>query len=371
MCRITLFFVTLLALSALAFAQTEAPPAAPPGSAPAATPTAPPGERPIAELLEEARNLRTQKQYGRALDVIHAILARDAVNIEAKLLGGETAIEGNAYDDARTLFLDVTRQEPSNFRANFGLGKIYVANRSWRNATKYLESAEKVAPAADTGDVKRLLALALRGAGDRTKALAKAAEAVNLNRESIDALATMIDLQVDAGQLELALRDSDALLQLCVSAARREGAKKADVAKIDQAYAIQIQILSRLKSRLFEADARGAPTDQVVAGRERDAAALMFRWSEALRGQAEVRTTLQFYDAIELASAAIRYDPENVNFVLHLARLYRDIGSEAAASETYRRVLTLDANNEEAKRFLERTGAPASQPSGPTPPLQP
>lgn len=87
---------------------------------------------------------------------------------------GDAYLENGQSDPARAMFQRVLALDHSSAGALTGLGKVALSQRDFKAAVSYLQAALKLQPQA--GDLHYQLAMAFRGAGDVTNALAQLRE---------------------------------------------------------------------------------------------------------------------------------------------------------------------------------------------------
>ncbi len=309
-----------------------------------------------------------------AVQTLKTILQTDPANVRANLLMGEILLESNDYNTARDRFKAVLNVEPSNFRAAFGYGKILIGNRYWRQAASYLETADRVAPEDKRSEAKRLLALAYAGMGETSQALPKAQEAVHADPESLDALQTLVEIRQsvatrDMKQIEPALEDAERLVAKAIERVQAEPADRERLMRLDEAYSLEIDVLKAHHNSLYQRDFRNQPTDQLNAGKEAEAAAVLNRMANKVRLQNQLRLALAESDPnlVMLAEKAVEYDPENMKYLEDLLSLYTTIHNRERAIDTARRMLEAEPQNEIARAYLTSVGAPLEEPAEATP----
>ncbi|MCK4342139.1 MAG: tetratricopeptide repeat protein [Phycisphaerae bacterium] len=324
------------------------------------------------ELKEAALEENEPEFLREALDLVSDVLEEDTLNTEARLLAGEILMEANEYDSARDNFSVVLEVEPSNFRANLGVGKIWNANRSWRQATAYLERAERVAADLERAvEVKRALAIAYAGQGKLTEAIQKMDEVVRADPDDLDGLQTSVGIRLGAAARdpkylegeEGALAAAETYLKKVTQVVQQTPWKKEELDRLNQAYELLLAALRTLHNTFYEHDIRNQPTDKLLPGKEVQAAAALNRIAEKLSEHALLKLTLAEHEALMLAEKAVEYDPWNVKYLENLAALYQRTKNRARAVETFRKILELDPQHPGAKQYLEAVGEPLSAPS--------
>jgi Tfp pilus assembly protein PilF len=332
--------------------------------------------QPVATSVEQLLGLAGQKkaagEFREALGLLRAVLERDAVNISAQLLMGEILLESHAeadYAQARQLFMRVLESEPSNYRANLGIGKIWLANGVWRQAVEYLQKAVEFAPGAQRGDAKRLLARAYAGKGDMNPATQAADEALKADPTNLDALQTRAEVQLSAAdrdprQLESALKATEDYVGRCDQAVRQAPGNAEALNRLNGGYDLALAALRAYHNNFYELDNRGQRTDRVRPGAEKDVAEILGRIAELYRSQSAVRYTLSEHDATVFLAKAVELQPKDVSCLEKLAEAYARIMDRVQAIETYRRILELEPSHAAALEYLRDAGtAPTTQPA--------
>ncbi len=300
-----------------------------------------------------------------ALDLVQDVLKRDPINTQANILAGEIFLESNEFDSARDHFKMVLDIEPSNFRANLGYGKILNANRSYRQATAYLEKAERVAgDVKRTVDAKQALAIAYAGMGNVSKAIEKMDEVVRANPNDLDGLQTSVQIRLAAAGREAKYLEGPGGALAAAENYRKRAAEdvqqkpwdKDRLNRLSQAYDLELSAFRELHNSFYEHDARGQPTDKLLPGKSVDAAAALNRVAEKLSEHALLKLTLAQHDALMLAEKAVEYDPRNIKYLESLAGLYQRVQNRDRAVETCRKILELDPNHAQAKEYLQSLG---------------
>jgi tetratricopeptide (TPR) repeat protein len=337
-----------------------------------------------AEMLErirETKDVAIEQEDPEAvqemLDVVKRVLDSDAGNPEANLLAGELRLAladlgaRTDLDSARDNFQQVLEIEPSNFRANFGFGKVYTLNQMWRQASYYLSVAEQVAPADQAVETKRLLAVASAGMGNLPAALEKATEAVRLDPDDMPSLRTLVEIRLTAASrdpdrhVEAAVRESELFVEQARELVRREPGVRVPLENLGKAYELLIMALRLHHGSYYVRDIRNQPTADLRPGMGPQAAMSLSRMIEALRAQALVRLTIGDHDARLLAEKAVELDPENVEHARRLASVCQRIDDQAGAVDACRRILEINPDDDGARRYLTSVGvAPTTQPAG-------
>jgi tetratricopeptide (TPR) repeat protein len=345
------------------------------------------------QAVERARTLHQMGQTAEALDLLKSALKLAPGNIEALLLAADILMASNDYDLAREYFKQVLDKEPSNFKANLGTGRIWLANKYWRQAVSFLEKAENVAPQESRSEAKRLLAGAYAQIGQFEKAIAKATEAIQAAPDDLDALMILVQIRQalltrDPQQIEPALADAEKYVQRAAQAVARSPLDGTALDRLEGAYAILVSpppnmgILQFYHNSFYQKDPRGQTTNKLLPGKGADAAAVLMRIADVYRQQALLKLVGAEHDAILLIETAVKddYDPKNVKYLEQLALAYQQlqdltaklVGPQVYADQTLpgraidvcRKILELDPGNERAQQYLRNVGAPpTSQPA--------
>jgi tetratricopeptide (TPR) repeat protein len=373
--------VLVVASFALA-ARAQQPPQQPPAAAPPQAVTPQQAVERIRQALDEGLLERQPELAEQALDGLEEIIERDEANTQAHLLFGEILVRAGrtnpppeyltrygGYDAARTHFRRVLDVEPQNFRANLGMGQIWNANRSYRQASSFLERAESVASdRMRIAKVKRELAMAYGGMGRLQEAVEKAKESVEANPSDYDALLTAVEIILTSASrnpryVEDALEWSERLLELAKSQARDEPWERARIERLATALNLNLTALRQLHNSYYQRDLQNRPTDELQPGKEAEAAAALHRIAEKMRERAVLQTTLADHDAVLLAERAVAYDPRNLTYLETLAGLYQRLGNRPEAIAACQQILAVDADHERARQYLEAVGAPLEAPT--------
>ncbi len=345
------------------------------------------------QAVERARALHQMGQTAEALDLLKSALKLAPGNIEALLLAADILMASNDYDLAREYFKQVLDKEPSNFKANLGTGKIWLANKYWRQAVSFLEKAENVAPQESRSEARRLLAGAYAQIGQFQKAIDNALEAIQSAPDDLEALMILVQIRQglltrDPQQIEPALADAEKYVQKAAQAVARSPLDGTALDRLEGAYGIlvspppNIGILQFYHNSFYQKDPRSQTTNKLLPGKGADAAAVLMRIADVYRQQALLKLVGAEHDAILLIETAVKddYDPKNVKYLEQLALAYQQlqdltanlVGAQVYADPTLqeraigvcRKILELDPGNEPAQQYLRNVGAPlTSQPA--------
>lgn len=314
-------------------------------------------ERLEAGELEEAESEQ-------ALELTQNILERNPNDVGALLLAGELLLERTSqvdFDRARQYFRQAKEIEPSNFRANLGLGRIWLASRVPRQAAQVLEEAERVAPRDKRSMVKRMLATAYTMMGEYAGAVTKAEEAVQEDPDDLDALRVLAEIRMrtaqnDSERLQTAIKSADSYVEKATELWREDPAKRERLENLIRAQQVELSALRAYHQSLYEVNYRGDPTDELRAGEEAAAAAVLVRMAEKVRRQSELETLLTEHDVLVMIERAVEYEPKNPAYLEWLATTCERIADRTRAIETWRQLLEVDPNNEKARERLNALG---------------
>jgi tetratricopeptide (TPR) repeat protein len=366
------------------------PPASPPDepaltvppAAEAATPPQEPLPRPataparpqlsIPEVLVRIQAMMDAGAHADALNALNAVLRLEPEHFDARLLLAKLHETRGDYMNARTAYLELVKLQPNNFDVNLGLGRIFVRLQYWRQVPRYLEAADRVARPDQKAEVKILLALAFRGAGDREAALKAAMEAVAADPQNIIARHTLVDARIGLEQYEEAAGDAQTLVELAVREVEAKRGNPDPLRRLSEAQDALLDVLRRHFTTLHLRDAAGRHTDQLLPGREKEAAAALQRIVDVLLRIAEVRRALAQHDALLIAAKASSLDPTNTSALHNEALLLLNTDQRDAAIAKFQRILELEPDNPDAVRELTRLNAPlTSQPAASQPVAMP
>lgn len=329
----------------------------------------------IPQLLTSAEQYRVAKRYGDAIDVLGQVLRRHQANLEARRLLGDIYWEISDVEKARKNWLLARAAAPSDFGANFGLGRLYLTSSIHRQAAHYLETAASVAPPDRALEVLILLARARRGAGDRGGAFEATQQALQIDPESFEAVELLTGLltQIAEGEedLDRALTEAKRLVQIAGSTLETEGITLEGVQRLQAAYGAELSVLGAYSVVCFERNPDGRLSDRLLPGKELLAANSLSQSVDILLRQTDLQRTLAYFQIVTLAEKAVEFDGgSNPRTLTDLGSLLVATGRLEEAAQMFRRALEFDQDNETARRQLEalqpQQAAPAAAPA-PTP----
>lgn len=280
-----------------------------------------------------AQVARYQHDPARAVEWLHASLKLRPDDVPSFVWLGEMELAEGHADAAKTAFARARSLDANSAAAQYGLGRVALANHDYPHAIDYLQSALRLAPMAAV--VHYPLGLAYQGAGDRVKAEAEFRLRGDADVPSSDPLmAALGSLLEDAPAHER--RGAAALEQRQWTAA---------VDELRQAIAIapdHADARFNLGTALYMAgDADGAIEQFQAAARLMPSLATA-HYSLGVIFGARGRDR----DAVEELTAAVDADPMFVQARLELANALRRAGRPAESLPYYRQVL--DARPEES-----------------------
>lgn len=363
--RESLIAAALLALAAPSFAQST-----PPATQPAPEP--PPSNRPVSEyetmpvadLVARADALLAERNVAEAESAIGFALLRERNNVTALTIAGELSLLRSDPESARRFFLDAIAVQKNDFRANLGMGTLWVAKRNWRQAREYLAVAASVAPAERAAEVLVLLAQAYGGSSLATLALETAERAVQLAPQNYEARQTLVLLRASAGEFESAITETRPLLELAQAEAAKTPVTSAGLRRLRDAYEIKLTVLRNYQSqRYFVRNPDGTISDRVASGKEADSAAILTQMIDVLALQIELDRRIAYFVGLTLAERMVELDPNKPAYWLQLGLLRKHTFNPDDAAQAFRRALEIEPDNADARRELDamEAGTPANQ----------
>ncbi len=343
------------------------------------------------QVLEVARAKYQAGQTGEALDMVKRLLEAIPNHIEANLLAAELLIAGNDYSLARTFYLKVLESEAANFKANLGIGRIWLDAGYWRQALAYLEKAEAVAPESGRAEAKRLLASNLLQLRRLNDALNKIQEAIAADPTDLEARQILVRIRMELARMQAdvermrpllsqAREDANKCVQLATTLAEGDPWNPTRLRQLQSAFQLRLEVLDAYHKSLYERSLHGETIDRLRPGLGPEAAEALNQIAEYRRQLGLLQIIMVEHDALVYLETAVsdRYDPRNPHHLGNLAATYLQIEDLTArlvgrgvfadrkmherAAETYRKVLEFDPQNEPARRFLESAAAAAITP---------
>lgn len=336
------------------------------------------------ELLDQARQMQKEavaEQNGDklagALRLVMEVLGRNELDLDANLLAGEISIDRNDYNAAQSYFKRVFDLEPSNFRANLGLGRIWNANRTWRQAEMHLERALKAVEnsnrKADEASVLRQLAISRLGSGRVPNAVQDAERARLADPPNLDNYQTYVEVLLTAARqtpreyLERSVTEVDGYLKAVAEQWGADPSNRELLLRLLGAYQLQQAVLEALHNSYYQRDIRNQPTNELLPNRQAEAAAALNRMTACVEERAAVQRLLQLHDAVLLAERATQLDTSNLDYLWTKARLYAQIQNNKKAIETCEQILKTDPNHAPARELLGVLGVQPTESTAPAP----
>jgi predicted Zn-dependent protease len=306
----------------------------------------------------------------KASDAVRFILQNAPMNTQARVLAADLSMLAGDVEAARQRYLDVLRSDEFNFRANLGLGRFYVMSRIWRQAAAYLEKAQRVAPPDRMGEVLRLLAEAYNGQGLRREAIETAQRAVSMeNPPTLESLEQLVQLNLDGRQYEDAVSTARAMR----SAAERDRSEAMGelflLNRVVAATELESQALQQYYRSLHRRDARGQYSDELLEGKEAEAASVLYEWAVVRDRLGELSRIQDAFDQVVALEQAVGYEPQNSRYLLGYAGVLMQTSQLEKAAAVLQQLLQLDVgeatdanpadvrkNQETARQYLRQLG---------------
>jgi tetratricopeptide (TPR) repeat protein len=336
----------------------------------------------VADQIKTGKAAEAQQLAADVQRRLQSILQADPTNVDAQIVLGELLIQTRDFDQARRLFKDVLRQEPANFRANLDLGRYYLDTHYARQATAYLSTAADSAPPDRKAETLRLLASSLAGQGSRMEAVRTAERAVSVDPTDIASLSILVQMYLDAEEVEKALERAKGLVEAARQAHQANLADRAALERLISSYQTQIKCLAGYYSQLCKRDSRGRPTEQLEPGKEAEAVSVLSQIASAQEEIAKLNWELSYHQTLQIIEPVAGYQTEesrarlesNTSHLLNLAGLYWATHQTERAVQLFQRILSLpkpsDANPAETRRnqdtareFLQQHGFPLTAPA--------
>lgn len=311
------------------------------------------------ELVSEARRLIDAEQYEAAKPYVAAAAQKDRKSLDVSLLLGDLALAENDVRTARPLYLSVYRVDRNDFRANLGLGKLYLRTRVWRQAANYLEKAEQTAPLGKVPEVQQLLAEAYRGGGQVLKAVEVAQKAVSGAPQDYDARRSLTSALLAAERTEQALGEAEMFVKIARDQVVSAPDSPAALADLRTARELQLQALRRAFRDMLQVGPSGQRVDEVTPGREAEAAGVLKQISEVMVMQAETNRLLAYHDVLSFAERIVELDDDNADYWRDYGLMLLETRRMDEAREALRRAVELNPDDQAARAQLERLGAGA------------
>ncbi len=318
---------------------------------------------PVADVIARADALREQGDAAEAERVIKYALARERNNVTALDVAAEIALLRSDIEGARSAFRQAKGIQPTDFRANLGLGRIWAAKKDWRQARTYLTDAASVAPPDRAAEVLTLLAQAYGGSGLFKLAIETAEKAVQASPQSYDARKTLVLLRTTAGDFESAIAETRPLLELAQSDAAKIPVTVEHLTELRDAYEIKSTVLKNYQSQFFVRNPDGTYSDQIVAGKEADSAAVLTQLIDVIALQIELDRRISFFTGVALAERMVKLDPNKATYWIQLGLLRKNTFNNEEAAQAFRRALEIEPANQTARHELDALQAETPPPT--------
>jgi tetratricopeptide (TPR) repeat protein len=325
----------------------------------------------IPELMSLADQARQARRYTDAINLVNLVIqsGQGQTNIDALRMLGEIAWDMGDAENARKQWTLVKRVQPSDFGANWGLGRLWLRSGQPRQAMGYLELAGSVVP-ADKPELKPLVQIALAqayaGSGYRRKAIETVQQALVLDPKSFEGWSVLAMLRAQAAvkldDFNEALSDATQLVEIANADVKTYGMTLEGIQRLYKACELKRAILAACGQVFFEQNPDGTLSDRLLPGMERAASRVFSSIVDTWMWQTDLQRTMQHFQILEMAEKAVEYDGgANPETLLKLGSLQAATGRLADAVETLQRVLVLDPGNEAARQQLD--ALPQQQPA--------
>lgn len=339
------------------------------GEAPAATqPTLMinPDAMSISALLDTARQCFAGGAIAQGKKLVDIVRQRDPRNVDAIIMLAELAeMQGDTYT-AREHYNHILKEIGNDFRANLGLGRAYLNSGVPRQAVAYLEQAARLAPPDRLGETLTLLAMGYRAKGERRMAIEAAERATRENPQNFDAWQVLVAARAEAGEFDRSVADSQTLVELAMNDWRADVTQVPLLQRLEAAYQLRIATLRQYFRTLHRRSAAGGYTDELLPGREHEAAQVLTQIIQTMLQQVTAQTLRTRHELIVYAKKAVEYDPQNPATLVQWALLLREVGLYGEAESAFARALEIDPSHAVARQQLQelRELRSATQPAG-------
>ncbi len=318
------------------------------------------------QILSRAEQHRARKEFQEAQNTLDVALKRGDRTVEVLILSAQIAEDREDLQSARNWYLEARRLAGEDFRANIGLGRINSRVSYWRQATTYLEAAERVAPPDKVAEVQALLAKAYNGLRQMDKAITAAEKAITADSSNVNARTTMIGLRLTRGEFDKALADVGPLIQLCQRQVEDNRGDEKKLRQLAEAYDTRLAVLREYHNAQYERGIDGRLSDKITPGQERKVASLQRQIVETRVYQAELSLILTYFEIIPIAEKSVENDATDLANLTQLALLYRNTSQDQRAAELLQKILDLDPQNRAARAELDALrslAAPSTAPA--------
>lgn len=318
----------------------------------------------VDELKARARTAVAAEAFGVADQLVREALSREgtAGDLELTLLTGEARLGLNDLSVARAAFTEVINADPNDFRANLGLGALYLRGSRpvYRQATTYLQRARELAVSQqDRVDALRLLSEAHLGNHQPIDAVRAGEEALQLDPDNFGTMFVLTQAYIDAGAFDSAIQLAKRLEERAKGLWAEDRGNPTAVQRLAVAARTNVGALRNQTTELFERGPDGQPTDRPAPGQEQRIAQLLEEVVRLETLKIEAERLLQLHALAGIAERATSYAPNRPDSWIRYGDLLAQTYQDQAARDAFRKALELDPENEEASQRLQQL-APAS-----------
>ncbi len=336
-----------------------------------------PADFTVSELMSLADQARQTGRYTDAINLLNAVVQRGhgQTDLDVLRMLGDIAWDMGNAEEARKQWTLVKRVQPSDFGANWGLGRIWLRSGQPRQALGYLETAKNVIP-SDKPELEPQvllgLAQAYAGSSYRRKAIETVEQVLELDRQNLDGWYMLATLRAQAAvtldDFNEALSDASQLVAIADSDVKTYGMTLERLQRLHKACELKRAVLSACGRVFFEQNPDGRLSDRLLPGMERPAARVFSILVDTWMWQADLERTMEHFRILEVAAKAVEYDGgTDPDTLLKLGSLQAATGQLADALETLRRVLVLDPANLAARQQLDALQKQQPAAAGSTP----
>jgi tetratricopeptide (TPR) repeat protein len=353
---VRLLLVLLLALAAthgMVAAQTTQPTGTRPASTrevPATAPaTAPAATQPLSpeQLSQAGSEAVAAGDVAGAIKSYAALVQAEPNNTTALLALAEAYLNAKNVLQAVEIYNRCKKISPNDWRADFGLGTIYLQQNYFRLARPFLEKAFMLAPyqAQARGRVAYNLALTYRGLNDLPAAIDRARVTLTLDPANADARRLLILLHDEMGRSDDAIDEARAALEAFQTQSLKS---PKDRSLIEQT----VSVLS-MWSQILQKQVTARPDDP----------GLRLQLADVMEKTAVAGRRLALYGALDQVDAALKKAPEDPEARFAHARLEYLLGQPAEASEDLASLLKAVPTHKQAQELLEKIKSTTTRPA--------
>lgn len=326
----------------------------------------------LPELKREIQTRIDADDYEAAAALVTEALGRGdgGADLELTLLNAETQLGLGDLLAARFAFQDVLAADRNDYRANVGLGEVYLSgNRPhFRQAITYLERARTLAGTnAQRVKALRLLGEAYLGAHQPSAAVSVVEDALRLDSTDFNAILVATRAYAASGAFDRSIEAARILEERAKELWQQSPGEIEAVERLIIAANSAIAAIRNRTRELFERGPAGEPTDKALPGREDDIAGLLMEIVELQRMSIEANRLLRLHDTLTLAERAVEYDPDQAEGWVLYGNLLRETYQDAAARAAYAKALEVDPENRAAQTSLRQLSGGVDEQDAPAP----